>query len=149
MEPSVSSHFSSSHLFAPLYTSSHIFALPSFILFRPPAIMRFSTLIAFMLPLSALGQPIGLQFQSDIDFSTKVFVDGFNLARSTLANMALATTRRVKIRQIRPGPPAVDTGLSDNMLAAINQVERILDQTVPVVPTDIPSEQECVDPPPH
>jgi len=87
VEPSVSSHFSPSHLFAPLYTSSHFFSLPSFILFRPPAIMRFSTLIAFMLPLSALGQPIGLQFQSDIDFSTKVFVDGFNLARSTLSSM--------------------------------------------------------------
>ena len=137
VEASVSSHCSSSYLFALLRTSgtsSHFFALLSFILFQSPTIMRFSTLIAFMLPLSALGRPI----QSDIDSATKVFVDGFNLARSTLANMALTATLRVKTRQTGLEPPALDR------LAAINRIERILDDFIPKTLPDTPG---CVDPP--
>jgi len=109
--------------------------LPSFILFRLPTIMRFSTLIAFMLPLSALGAPACFDCvhpQSETDIAVKVFTDGLRQTNLGLFNMV---------------PSAMS--VSDNMVKAIQGVERILNQAIPRAPTSLPSEQECVDTPPH
>ena len=100
-------------------------------LLRLSTIMRFSTLIAFMLPLSALGAP-SVHPQSETDIAVKVFTDGLRQTGLGLFNMV---------------PSAMS--VSDNMVKAIQGVERILKQAVPRAPTSLPSEQECVDTPPY
>jgi len=92
--------------------------------------MRFSTLIAFMLPLSALGQ-LCPWLQSDVDFSTKVFYDGyFKQASFELVNMW------------------VDSGnVSVNMAGAFEKLRSIFGEAASRPTHGLPSKEECVDTP--
>ena len=109
--------------------------------------MRFSTLVAFTLPFSALAAPVLIQRQSALDLARQQVVEGL-----TNAGTALDTTLAQATAIEHPPQQAVidDTikAQADIALASA-AVERIGNA---IVAAQVPNEAECVDkplPPPH